>query len=196
MKNEGALEALQRADQRIDRLDVEMGRLARPSGGDSASRLHEDAGEERRGRDFSPPESTETGLCTSSLRKRNAAEDGAGLLLGQLILVRAAATSDIFENGRAGVEVVEPVLREVAADHVAAELLACRPESGCPRQRGSSAAWIIARAVRSWMSTMRWSALSREIEIFVNDMVAVGLLAHVASSSITLRPWSAAAAGT
>ena len=49
------------------------------------------------------------------------AEDGAGLLLGELILVRAQR-HHVFEHGRVGIEVIEAVLREVAGDDIAAEI--------------------------------------------------------------------------
>ena len=115
-ENERAFVVFECADERVDGLDVEVGR--RLVHEEEIRRLHEDAGESEAG--FFATGKDADGFMDVVFAEEEGAENGSGLLFGELIFVRAQR-HDVFENGHAGIEVIESVLREVAGNDVATE---------------------------------------------------------------------------
>jgi hypothetical protein len=173
-----ALVVLEGVDERVDRGDVEVRR--RLVHQQQVGRVDEEAGEREAGLLAAGEDG---GLCEDVvLAEEEGAEHGAGLLLGELVLVRAQL-HHVLENGEVEFHVVAAVLREVAGDDVAAELRS-------PPWIGMTSARILSSvdlpAPLGPTSTMLLAALHGEVEVLVNDMVPVGLL-HVLEL-MTFRP--------
>ena len=116
-EDQGAFVGAQGHDERVDRLDVEVrGGLVHEQ---QVGRADEEAGEGEAG--FLSAGKDGDGFVDVVFAEEEGAEDGAGLLFGELVFV-GAQLHHVLEHRRVGVQVIETVLGEVAGDDVAAEL--------------------------------------------------------------------------
>ena len=167
-EDERAFVILQRADEGVDRLDVQVGR--RLVHEEEIRRFDEDAGEGEAG--FFAAGEDADGFVDVVFAEEEGAEDGAGLLFGELVFERAQR-HHVFEDGHAGVEVVEAVLGEVAGDDVAAEFAGAalgRDDVGEDFEEGRFAGAVGADEDDAL------AAFAGEVEVLVDDVLAVGLL--------------------
>ena len=166
-EDERAFVVFQRVDEGVDRLDVQVRR--RLVHEEEIWRLHEDAGEGEAGF-FAAGEHGDRFVDVVFAEEKRA-ENGASLLLGELILVRTER-HHVFEHGRVGIEVIEAVLREVAGDDVAAEVALAAldlDDAGEDFEERGFAGAVGADEDDAL------AALGGEVEIAVNDVRAVGL---------------------
>ena len=105
------------------------------------------------------------------LAEEEGAEHAAGLLLGEAVL-RGAKFHHVLKDGQLRVEVVDAVLGEVARDHVAAflaEAAVDRDDAGEDLEQRGLAGAVGADEHRAL------AAFALEVEVLVDDVVAVGL---------------------
>jgi hypothetical protein len=159
---------LERAHEGVDRGDVEVRR--RLVHQEEVRRLDEEA-REREARLLAAGEDGHL-LVDVVLAEEEGAEDRAALLLGELVLVRPQL-HHVLEDRRAGGEVIEAVLGEVAGDDVAAEL--ARPALDRDDAGQDLEERRLARAVRPDEHDPL-AALRHEVEVPVDDLIAVGLV--------------------
>ena len=151
----------------VDRLDVQVRRGLVHE--EQVGRADENAGEGKAG--FFAAGEDGDGLEDVVFAEEEGAEDGAGLLFGELVFV-GAQLHHVFEDRGVGVQVIETVLGEVTGDDVAAEFARAALDGDDAgedfEERG------FAGAVGSDEDDAL-AALGGEVEVFVNDVVAVGL---------------------
>src|SRR5204863_196208 len=111
-------------------------------------------------------------LVNIVLAEKKRAEDRAGLLLGELVFVRAQL-HHVLENRQIGLEIIESVLGEVADDDVAAEFADATLDREHIRENFEERG--LAGAIGSDEHDAL-AALTREIQVTVDDMIAVRLL--------------------
>ena len=166
-EDEGAFVVFQGMHQRVDRLDIQVRR--RLIHEEEVRRLDENTGEGEAG--FFTTGEDRDGFVDIVFAEKKSAEDGAGLLLGELVF-NGAQRHDVFENAHAGIEVVETVLGEVAGHDVGAEL------AGAALRGDDVGENLEERRFAGAVGADEHDALAAfagEVEILVHDVVAVGL---------------------
>jgi len=167
-EDQRAFVVFERTDEGVDGLNIKVSR--RLVHQEEVGRFHEDAGEGKAG--FFTAGEDADGFVHVVFAEEESAEDGAGLLLGEQILI-GAQRHHVLEHGCVGIEVIETVLGEVTGNDVAAEFAQTaldRDDVGENFEEGGFAGAVGADEDDALTS------LSGEVEVFVDDVVAVGLL--------------------
>ena len=161
---------LEGVDERIDRGDVEVGR--RLIHEQEIRRIDEQASEREAG--FLPAGEYGDALEDVVLAEEEGGQDGAGLLLGELVGL-GAQLHHVFEYRGVELEVVAAILGEIAGDDIAAELAFAALNGNHAAENLEQGG--LARAVGADEHDAL-AALDLQVEVAVDDVVAISLL-HV-----------------